>query len=61
MKAKSVINILPGLITTLAIATIAVLVENALPTHLIDASVIALFIGIILNNYWKPSYFKPGL
>ena len=61
MKAKSVISILPGLITTLVIATIAVLIEKALPIHLIGSSVIALFIGIILNNFWKPSYLNSGL
>ena len=61
MNAKSVINILPGLITTLVIATIAVFIENVLPIHLIGSSVIALFIGIILNNFWKPSYLNPGL
>ena len=61
MSVKSKANILPGLLTAIAIASVAVLIEKAFPIHLIGSSVIALFIGIVLNNFWKPAYLNAGL
>ena len=39
----------------LVIATVAKWLESLLPIHLIGASVIALFIGMIINYFIKPS------
>lgn len=50
----SILNILPGFFTALIIAAIAKWLESLLPIHLIGASVIALFIGMILNQIKKP-------
>lgn len=53
---------LPGLLLALAIAAVAKLIEGLLPIHFIGASVIALFIGMIINAVWKPTdMFKKGL
>ena len=41
----------PGFILALAIAAAAKWIESLLPVHLIGASVIALFIGMILNLF----------
>lgn len=54
-------RILPGVIVAVVIAFIAIYLEGLLPIHLIGASVIALFIGIFTNPYWKPSTLNVGL
>lgn len=52
----------PGILIALIIATIAKVIEILLPIHLIGASIIALFIGIIINSCYKPSEtLTPGL
>lgn len=59
---KKAVKLLPGFALALAIAAIAKLLESLLPIHLIGASVIALFIGMIINYFWKPNeLFSTGL
>lgn len=59
---KNIVNLLPGFGASLIIAGIAKLIEWLLPIHLIGASVIALFIGMIINHFFKPSpVFAGGL
>ena len=57
-KIKNMINniknIIPGFLTALLIAAIAKWLESLLPIHLIGASVIALFIGMLINRIRKP-------
>ncbi len=54
-------GIIPGFALSVFIALVARLVENLLPIHIIGASVIALFIGMIINSFWKPAYLNAGL
>lgn len=55
-------KLVPGFAAALIIAAISKLVESILPIHLIGASVIALFIGMIINHFWKPDdTFSAGL
>lgn len=59
---KKFAALLPGFITALGIAAAAKLLEGLLPIHLIGASVIALFIGMIISSFWKPTeLFSKGL
>ena len=58
---KNIKKILPGFLLSLAIAFVAKLIESVLPIHIIGASVIALFIGMFINNFYKPDILKPGL
>lgn len=59
---KSIIKLLPGFLLALVIAAAAKFIEGLLPIHLIGASVIALFIGMIINSFFRPTaFFKPGL
>lgn len=58
---KKSAEIIPGLILSLLIALIAKTIENILPVHVIGASVIALFIGMIINAFWNPKAIKPGI
>lgn len=55
-------SFLPGFFAALFIAAIAKFIEGLLPIHLIGASVIALFIGMLLNPFLgKQTVFQPGL
>lgn len=59
---KSLPGLIPGFAAALAIAAVAKLVEDLLPIPLIGASVIALFLGMFLNQYRKPgARMAPGL
>lgn len=60
-KTKTLLCIFPGLGASLLIAVVAKIIEGLLPIHLIGASVIALFIGMIINSFWRPIVLKPGL
>ena len=63
MKTKilNTLNLLPGFTLALCIAGFAKAVESLLPMHIIGASVIALFAGMIINSFWHPSWAAPGL
>lgn len=58
---SKILRIFPGLILSLAIAFIAKVIESLLPIHIIGASVIALFIGMIINRFWKPDFINEGI
>lgn len=53
MKKK--LEVIPGFLIALLVAFCARFIESILPIHLIGASVIALFIGIGINQIKKPS------
>lgn len=54
--------LLPGILLAFLLALVSRLIESILPVHLIGASVIALFLGMLLHRYvvYKTE-FKPGL
>ena len=56
-KIRNTAKLLPGFGLALIIAAAAKFIESLLPIHLIGASVIALFIGMIINHFWKPNRF----
>lgn len=62
---KTVTKLLPGCALALVIAAIAKLLETLEANaglHLIGASVIALFIGMLVNHFYKPNdTTKPGI
>ena len=58
---NKVIQIIPGLALALAIAVVSRFIEGLLPIHLIGASVIALFIGMIINGFWRPAVLREGI
>lgn len=55
------INIIPGMAVSFAIAVFAQFIESLLPIHIIGASVIALFVGMIINSIWKPGFLNAGI
>ncbi len=58
---KKTWEIIPGLVVSLLIALVAKTIESFLPIHIVGASVIALFTGMIINHFWKPDFLKPGI
>jgi uncharacterized integral membrane protein (TIGR00698 family) len=52
---KNAFRILPGIGLSLAIAALACWLESLLPIHVIGSAVIAMFIGMIINFFLKPS------
>ena len=58
---QTIMAVLPGFGLALGIAVIAQWIESLLPIHVIGSSVIALFIGMIINHFWRPSILAPGL
>lgn len=59
---KTYLSYLPGLLAALVIAAVAKWLESLLPIHMIGASVIAMFIGIVINAIRKPTaVFAPGI
>ncbi len=48
-------KIIPGVLLALIVAVASRVLESLLPIHLIGASVIALFIGMAINYFKKPS------
>ena len=60
-KLKKLWGIIPGFAISILIAFLAKMIEGLLPIHIIGASVIALFIGMVINHFWKPVFLKPGI
>lgn len=52
---KKILNYIPGFFIAMLIAMFARFIESLLPLHLIGDSVIALFIGMTINQIKKPS------
>ncbi len=59
---KKVGRLVPGFALALLIAAVSKFLEGLMPVHLIGASVIALFIGMIVHSVRTPSEFwRPGI
>jgi uncharacterized integral membrane protein (TIGR00698 family) len=54
-QLKAMAELLPGFALALCIAALAKWLESLLPIHVIGASVIALFLGMFLNHFRKPT------
>ena len=50
-----------GVAICFAVAGIAVFVEKLIPGELLGASIIALFMGTIINSFFHPQWIKPAL
>lgn len=56
-----IVKNIPGFLVAVCIAAFAKFLESLLPIHIIGASVIALFIGMIINSFFHPNWMKSGL
>ncbi|MBR5543497.1 MAG: putative sulfate exporter family transporter [Oscillospiraceae bacterium] len=55
------VKIIPGFAFAAAIAAVSRFIESLLPVHIIGASVIALFLGMIINSFFRPKWLAAGL
>ena len=60
-KAKERGLFILGVAICFALAGIAVVLENLIPGGLLGASIIALFMGTIINSFFHPAWIKPAL
>lgn len=63
MNAKTKNNLLfiLGVAICAAIAGVAVFLEGIIPGDILGASIIALFMGTIINSFFHPAWIKPAL
>ena len=50
-----------GVLICMALAAVAVVVEDLIPGGILGASIIALFMGTIINSFFHPAWIKPAL
>ena len=58
---KDHVMFLLGVIVCFAVAGLSVLVEQLIPGELLGASIIALFLGTIINSFFHPAWMKLAL
>ena len=50
-----------GILICFSVAAASVLLEQLIPGELLGASIIALFMGTIINSFFHPKWIKPAL
>ena len=60
-KTKDRAMFILGVAICFAVAGLAVFAEKLIPGELLGASIIALFMGTIINSFFHPSWMKPAL
>ena len=60
-KTKEHLLFLLGIVICFAVAGLSVLLETLIPGGLLGASIIALFMGTIINSFFHPTWMKPAL
>ncbi len=60
-KTKERLLFLLGIAICFAVAALSVLLEKLIPGELLGASIIALFMGTIINSFFHPTWIKPAL
>lgn len=60
-KIKEDSLFLLGLVICFAVAALSVLAEGLIPGELLGASIIALFMGTVINSFFHPTWIKPAL
>ena len=60
-KAKERGLFILGVAICFAVAGLSILVEKLIPGDLLGASIIALFMGTIINSFFHPTWLKPAL
>ena len=60
-KTKECLLFLLGIAICFAVAGLSVLLEKLIPGELLGASIIALFMGTIVNSFFHPKWIQPAL
>lgn len=61
LKAKKHGMFILGVAICFAVAGLSVFAEKLIPGELLGASIIALFMGTIINSFFHPAWMKPAL
>ena len=61
LKMKERLLFLLGVAICFAVAALSVLLEKLISGELLGASIIALFMGTIINSFFHPAWVKPAL
>ena len=60
-KGKTSVMFILGVAICFVVAGLSVWVEKLIPGELLGASIIALFMGTIINSFFHPTWIKPAL
>ena len=60
-KLKDYGKFILGLVICFSVAAVSVLLEKVIPGDVLGASIIALFLGTIINSFFHPVWIKPAL
>ena len=61
IKTKNLGLFILGVAICFAVAALSLFVEKLIPGELLGASIIALFMGTIINSFFHPAWVKPAL
>ena len=61
VKSNEKGRFLLGVAICFAVAALSVFLEDLIPGHLLGASIIALFMGTMINSFFHPAWMKPAL
>lgn len=60
-KAKENYGFILGVLICFLLAGVSVFLEDIIPGGILGASIIALFLGTIINSFFHPAWIKPAL
>ena len=60
-KVKNNLMFVLGIAICFAVAAASVLLEKLIPGGILGASIIALFMGTIINSFFHPKWIQPAL
>ena len=58
---KDTLFLILGIAICFTVAGLSILIEKLIPGELLGASIIALFMGTIINGFFHPAWMKPAL
>lgn len=60
-KRKNQCLFILGIVIAFGVAALSIFLEHLIPGELLGASIIALFMGTIINSFFHPKWIKPAL
>lgn len=60
-KMKKIGLLVSGVAICMAVAVLSIMIEKLIPGEILGSSIIALFMGTIINSFFHPDWIKPAL
>lgn len=60
-KSKNGYMFILGVVICVGVSVLAIMIEKLIPGDILGASIIALFLGTIINSFFHPDWIKPAL